>query len=130
MVTTYHDKQKKPSLVEALSVIDQSSNASNTGRSSNTGNTSSTGNTGSTRNTGRSSGTSTSKYFGQVGTSLERPRLAKHHVSNETGMLNSVHLDCSQARVGTLHGIAEGASVSLSLQHDVRDYQDCTYLYT
>ena len=47
-----------------------------------------------------------------MGTSLERPRLPRHHVNNETAMLNSVHLDCSQASVGTVHGIAEGATVS------------------
>lgn len=115
MVITCHDKQKKLSLVEALSFIDQSSNTTNTSNTSNTGNIGNTSNTGNTGNTGRSSGTgsSSSKYFGTMGTSLERPCLAS--VSNKTAMLSSVHLDCSQASVGTLHGIAEGATVSSSL---------------
>ena len=95
MVTTYHDKQKKPSLVEALSVIDQSSN---TGRSSN-------------------ASSSSSKYFEGMETSLERPRLFRRHVSNQTTMVNSVHLDCSQASVGTVHGIAEGATVSYYIRN-------------
>lgn len=109
MVITCHDKQKKLSLVEALSFIDQSSNTTNTSNTSNTGNIGNTGNTGRSNGTGSSS----SKYFGTMGTSLERPCLAS--VSNKTAMLSSVHLDCSQASVGTLHGIAEGATVSSSL---------------
>ena len=64
----------------------------------------------SNKSTGTSSG-----YFDGTGGSLERPSLSRRRVSSQTSMPNSVHLDCSQASVGALRGIAEGATVSISL---------------
>ena len=93
IVTTYHHKQKKTqqlSLTAALSMIEQSSNAEKGSNSS-------------------------SKYFEGTGASLVRPSLhrQRQHLSKHSTMLSSVHLDCSKANVGTLTGIAEGATVSL-----------------
>ena len=95
VVTTYHHKQKKShqlSPTAALSMIDQSTN------------------------TDKCSNSSNSKRLEVVGAILARKGLNKqrqYHVRNWTTMLNSVHLDCSKANVGTLAGIAEGATVSL-----------------
>ena len=92
VLTAYHHEQKKShqlSLTAALSMIDKSTNANKC---------------------------SNSKYFEETGASLSRRSLNKqqqHHVSNQTTLLTSVHLDCSKANVGTLTGIAEGATVSL-----------------
>lgn len=86
----YHEQKKtrQLSLASALSQLDQ---PTNTGKSSN-------------------------KYYRGTGSSLTRPSLNRqqqsHHVSKEATMLTSVHLDCSKVNVGTLTGIAEGATVS------------------
>ena len=58
-----------------------------------------------------SSNSHSSKYFKGI-RNLERPRLRSCNMGNQKSMLSSVHLDCSRASVGTLHGIAEGATVS------------------
>ena len=92
VVISYHHEQKKShqlSLTAALSMIDKPTNASKC---------------------------SNNKHFEETGASLSRRSLNKqqqNRVSNRTTMLTSVHLDCSKANVGTLTGIAEGATVSL-----------------
>ena len=89
-------------------MIEQSSN---TGESSNTSNSGGSSNNGAS-NISSSSSSHSSKYFQGTRTSLERPGIRSHHMGNQTSMLNSVHLDCSRGSIGTIHGIAEGATVS------------------
>ena len=90
----YHEQKKtrQLSLTSALSQLDQPTN------------------------TGKSSNINSSQYYRGMGSSLTRPSLNKqqrsHHMNKEVTMLTSVNLDCSKVNVGTLTGIAEGATVS------------------